>query len=215
MRLSYSYDIDGRKLFVFDGTLTTQERDAMGTVLEKALFFRQSGASLRTKKWEYFGSDFSRGAIAGRSFVTRASDLVAKYFPGQHPPRLEFTRVNLNLFGDIYVPRRDSPVTGRAVTGLYYTNARWDWMWAGETTFFNDKLDAVAAVSPKPGRLVLFDGSTYHRVGSVARACSRIGYSVALKFGVSPRQDARGRADLATPTVRSGVSRAPGPKKRK
>lgn len=52
-----------------------------------------------------------------------------------------------------------------AVTFLYYANLIWKGTWGGETVFYNRKLDAVAAVTPKPGRLVMFHSNIFHRAG--------------------------------------------------
>lgn len=56
----------------------------------------------------------------------------------------------------------DSP---DAVTFLYYANLIWRGEWGGETVFYDRNLDAVAAVTPKPGRLVMFHSNLLHRAG--------------------------------------------------
>lgn len=56
----------------------------------------------------------------------------------------------------------DSP---DALTFLYYANGFWKGRWSGETVFYDHNLDAVAAVTPKPGRLVLFHSNLFHRAG--------------------------------------------------
>tara|TARA_B100000287_G_scaffold402367_1_gene423220 strand:- start:1151 stop:1864 length:714 start_codon:yes stop_codon:yes gene_type:complete len=47
-------------------------------------------------------------------------------------------------------------------TVLVYMNPAWDPQWGGETIFYNDDLDAVRLVQPRPGRVVIFDGRIPH-----------------------------------------------------
>jgi hypothetical protein len=51
------------------------------------------------------------------------------------------------------------------VTFLYYANLVWKGEWGGETIFYDNNLDAVAAITPKPGRLAMFHSNLYHRAG--------------------------------------------------
>ena len=41
---------------------------------------------------------------------------------------------------------------------IVYMNEYWIPNYGGETIFYDDKLDIVHAVVPKPGRVVIFDG---------------------------------------------------------
>jgi SM-20-related protein len=51
------------------------------------------------------------------------------------------------------------------LTFLYYANLAWRGEWGGETVFYDQNLDAVTAVTPKPGRLVMFHSNLFHRAG--------------------------------------------------
>jgi len=55
--------------------------------------------------------------------------------------------------------------SAESVTFLYYANLAWKGKWGGETIFYDGNLDAVAAVTPKPGRLVMFHSNIFHRAG--------------------------------------------------
>ena len=57
-------------------------------------------------------------------------------------------------------------------TTIYYPNPKWQPNWGGETMFFNaDKTDILAAVYPKPNRLITFPGALPHAARGVSRAC--------------------------------------------
>lgn len=68
------------------------------------------------------------------------------------------------------------------VTALYYVNYDWDINYAGETVFL-DSYDGVGiAVTPKPGRLVLFDGRIQHVARPPARWCPYPRITLTMKF---------------------------------
>src|SRR5258708_39850337 len=56
-------------------------------------------------------------------------------------------------------------------TIIFYPHSAWHPNWGGETLFFNkDQTDVVAAVYPRPNRLLVFSGTIPH----VARGLSRV-----------------------------------------
>ena len=74
----------------------------------------------------------------------------------------------------VYAAAMDSSACGtvhrdiddpNAVTFLYYANLVWRGRWGGETTFYDDDMDAIYTVTPRPGRLVLFHSNILHRAG--------------------------------------------------
>jgi hypothetical protein len=71
---------------------------------------------------------------------------------------------------------------------LWFIAPDWNVEWGGETVFFDSVMDAQIAVSPRPGRLVLFDGSLTH----VGRPPNRICYAprYTLAFKLQPQKSA-------------------------
>jgi SM-20-related protein len=69
--------------------------------------------------------------------------------------------INADSCGTVH---QDTPAAD-AITFLYYANLVWRGRWGGETVFYDDAIDAVAAVTPKPGRLVMFHSNLFHRAG--------------------------------------------------
>ena len=71
---------------------------------------------------------------------------------------------------------------GRYFTALYYPHLRWDVDWGGETLFFNDaRDDLVAAVYPKPGRLIVFDSKIPHVARPLSRKCPELRITLMFK----------------------------------
>lgn len=79
------------------------------------------------------------------------------------------------------------------LTILIYTtrhNGHWEPMWGGETMFYDQAGEVVAAVRPQPGRVVMFDGTIVHRAGSLSRYC-KVQREI-LTFKCAPaREDSR------------------------
>jgi len=85
-------------------------------------------------------------------------------------------------YGDFTLGHQDCE-SPRCLTFLYYANLRWSSDWGGETIFYDDQWDARFAVTPRPGRLVLFHADLRHRTGVPMRDCpqSRLTVSVFLR----------------------------------
>ncbi|WP_224368787.1 2OG-Fe(II) oxygenase [Hyalangium versicolor] len=71
--------------------------------------------------------------------------------------------------------------TGRVLTAVYFVNQTWARDWAGELVFFNGD-EASLAVFPRPGRVVLFDGTTLHRGGVPSLSAGDVRFALAHKF---------------------------------
>jgi len=66
-------------------------------------------------------------------------------------------------------------------TALVYLNPVWKTDWAGELLFFDKAGDVFHAVSPKPGRALVFPGGILHAARAVSRTCPAIRVSLAFK----------------------------------
>lgn len=68
-------------------------------------------------------------------------------------------------------------------TVLIYANFIWKSKWHGETIFYDDDCEeAVFVVSPKPGRLVFFDGAIPHSAIAPSRIAEYPRYTIATKI---------------------------------
>jgi hypothetical protein len=74
------------------------------------------------------------------------------------------------------------------VTAVIFLNSEWRQEWAGELVFFDRKADAVACVSPKPGRLVLSPCEVNHRSGIPSRLYFGTRDSLVIMFSVTADQ---------------------------
>lgn len=69
------------------------------------------------------------------------------------------------------------------LTVMLYANHAWDVGWAGETMFFTMRppLDVVAAVMPKPNRMVVFSGCVPHVARAISRLCPMLRITLMFK----------------------------------
>jgi SM-20-related protein len=68
-------------------------------------------------------------------------------------------------------------------TLLLYANAAWNCDWAGETIFLSSppNIDIVAAVLPRPNRLVSFQGNIPHVARGISRLCPHLRMTLMFK----------------------------------
>ena len=86
---------------------------------------------------------------------------------------------NFNLFGDFQLAHADGDVW----TALMFVNARWNADWGGDFLLYEEGADPIAlAIPPKPGRMVIFDGTILHRGGVPSKFCLDARISLAIKF---------------------------------
>lgn len=73
------------------------------------------------------------------------------------------------------------------VTALIYVNPFWVPAWAGETLFFGEN-GLTEAVTPSPGRLILFNGTTPHVARAPSRDCPILRITLMFKFRLAIMQ---------------------------
>lgn len=113
-----------------------------------------------------------------QEFIKRICQTSMDSYPSSEL-HLERMHCNMHLYGDVQHAHTDL-VPG--VTTLYFANPEWKTEWMGETVFCGDDGEPLYAILPKPGRLVIFDGSIVHRAGVPSRYCLQPRVSIAFKF---------------------------------
>jgi Rps23 Pro-64 3,4-dihydroxylase Tpa1-like proline 4-hydroxylase len=126
-------------------------------------------------------ADIESAIVTADPFFQRLKTIAEKMFPGEALTDLR-AYVNSSVYGDSYYSHRDCPETSQNVTVLYYANLIWQTDWGGETIFYNDDEDAVLAVSPRPGRVVVARGAILHRANVPTRSCYEERLTVAYKL---------------------------------
>jgi SM-20-related protein len=68
-------------------------------------------------------------------------------------------------------------------TAVFYSNPTWDPNWSGETIFLTQQppADIIAAILPRPNRLVLFQGNVPHAARGISRVCPLLRITLMFK----------------------------------
>jgi len=77
-----------------------------------------------------------------------------------------------------------TPICSRC--SLWYIAPGWNVGWSGETMLYDHNQDAVACVTPRPGRLAIFDGTILHAGRPPNRICYAPRYTLAFKLAPPP-----------------------------
>ena len=184
MRARYAYKIDERELVVVDDVVTGARLENLASYFDLAPAQRIESdiTGADTRLWII---PIERDAAERQPYAAAILHEVAQHFPGE-TFSVERAYCNAISYGDMLYAHRDRRERdSRDLTALLFVATEWRREWAGETIFFNDDGDAVHAVSPRPGRLLLFRSAIEHRAGAPSRICNRTRLTLALKLRAS------------------------------
>ncbi|MEU5709887.1 2OG-Fe(II) oxygenase [Streptomyces eurythermus] len=172
--------VSGRRLYLFDDVLAPHRIKELGARFEQASYRRDEADGPETAHARTFNVDVPDGEL-DTDVADLATTRVTTLFPDRE---LQLYRAHCNLvvYGDMGYPHRDCAPDRDDVTALLFVNATWRREWGGEITFYDDDADAVLAVTPRPGRLLVFEGAIDHRVGIPLRDCYEPRLTLAVKF---------------------------------
>ena len=185
MRPRYDIRIDGRELFVIDDVISGARLENLTTYFEFAPAQRIEADRLASGDTRLWIIPIERDVAERQPYTNAIMSEVAEHFPGE-TFAIERAYCNATTFGDMLYPHRDNyDLSSRDVTALIFVCNEWKKEWDGETIFFNDAGDAMHAIAPRPGRLVLFRSAIEHRAGTPSRICNRTRLTLALKLRAS------------------------------
>lgn len=117
-----------------------------------------------------------------KAIIQAAQDLAETQ--GINVKKVAKVYVNFNLHGDFQFAHEDGDVW----TVLVFVNASWHEDWGGELLLYDGTFAPATdrgfayAISPCPGRMVIFDGKIKHRGGVPSKFCLEPRISLAIKF---------------------------------
>jgi SM-20-related protein len=178
---TYTAEIDGRRVAVYDGLLPEDELLKLWTVLGRAGFTRTEVARPETAEYKHWATEIQVATLPSMPFLAPTMAAVRQFAPSLDY-RAYRSYVNVAHYGDMLFTHTDCLPGAGEITALWYVCDQWDHEWGGETVFFDANRDVRAAVSPKPGRLALFDGDLLHAGRPPNRICYAPRYTLALKL---------------------------------
>lgn len=172
--------ISGRELFICDNFIDRAMVIAIGSDLKTMPFVRKEKSRLGVPGLAS-SADIDAALLPRDPFFLKLRAVAEKMFPGEVLLD-QRAYVNSAVYGDSYYIHRDSPEGSKDVTVLYYANLIWQPDWGGETIFYKDDNDAVLAVSPRPGRVVVSRGAILHRGTVPTQDCYEPRLTIAYKL---------------------------------
>lgn len=181
MSLTRSLEIEGRWIRVYDDLVALPHITRLTEAFLKANFVRDEVARPDTAQYRHW--QLSIPLETARQLVVYEATMAAvREFEGGDAYRIYRCYCNHAAYGDMLFTHTDALPGERGLTALWYVTPEWNVEWGGETLFYNSRQDAEAVVTPKPGRLVVFDGSILHVGRPPNRICYAPRYTLAFKL---------------------------------
>jgi hypothetical protein len=173
--------VEGRDVFVFDGLVPEADLGEYVAALERAPFTRTEFAKRETAEYKHWVSELPLANVTQLPLWAATERAVGVARPGEtYRPYRAYT--NHAAYGDMLYTHSDCTPDKRELTALWFMALQWDPEWGGETMFFDGTGDAMFCASPRPGRLVLFDGAIPHAGRPPSRICFTPRYTFAIKL---------------------------------
>ncbi len=178
---SRTAQVDGRDIFVFDGLVPREESARYFQTLGRAAFTRTETARADSQEFRHWVCEMPLENLPKLSLwpATHAAVTIARPAEDFRPYRVY---TNFASYGDLLLTHVDALPEARELTALWFLSEQWDTEWGGETLFYDAAGDAQLAVSPRPGRLLLFDGAIRHAGRPPNRNCYVSRFTFAIKL---------------------------------
>lgn len=180
-----SGSIEGRDIFVFDGLMSGADLAQYVEALGRSPFTRTEIARSDTAEYRHWVCELPLENLTRLPLWPLTQRAIAVARSGErYKPYRAYT--NHAAYGDMLYAHCDCGPDQRELTALWFMATEWEPEWGGETLFFDRTGDAMFCVSPRPGRLVLFDGAIPHVGRPPTRICYTPRYTFAIKLAAAP-----------------------------
>lgn len=181
MSLSHNKQIEGRPIRVYDGLIALSAIHQLTTAFMRAGFTRTEIARPDTGSYKHWVAEIPLETVMQLP-VYEPTMAAVHDFEDASKYRAYRSYCNHAAYGDMLFTHTDCRPGDKDLTALWYIAPEWNVEWGGETLFYNSQMDAEVAVSPRPGRLVVFDGTITHVGRPPNRICYAPRYTLALKL---------------------------------
>ncbi len=172
--------VDGRPIFVFDDLLQKTAIDNVTTALNGAPFTHTEIARPDVEAYRHWAFNMPLNQTKDFPLVNMANKVIDSLFEKKY--QLYRCYCNVASHGDMLYPHTDCMPDAKEMTALWFVQDEWNYEWGGETIFYNKYNDAEVVVTPKPGRLAIFDGAIIHAGNAPHKICTKPRYTFALKY---------------------------------
>jgi SM-20-related protein len=173
--------VGDRDVFVFDGLVPADDIRRYFAGMSQASFTRTETARPEAQEFRHWVCETPLPNLSRIAMWPATEKAVAGLRPNEkYQPYRAYT--NFASYGDALLTHVDALPEARELTALWFICESWDTEWGGETLFYDDAGEAQLAVSPKPGRLLLFDGAIRHAGKPPNRNCNVARFTFAIKL---------------------------------
>lgn len=170
-----------RRMFIVDNLLQPEAAAAIFVKMRNLAYTFDDADREDTQDYNHFKHDFPLGPDEADPTMLLLAEKAREVLGSQGVECGGVYRIyaNFNLFGDFQFAHED----GEGWTALLFANPEWRDDWGGEFTAYPDDGTPFAySITPRPGRMVIFDGMIRHRGGVPSKFCFGPRISVAIKF---------------------------------
>ena len=180
-------EVEGRTVAIFDGLLPPEQIAEYTQALHRAPFTRTEQARPDTAEHRHWASEMPLANLVRLPLWPATESAMRALLPERrYRPYRAYT--NHASYGDMLFTHTDAQPGSDEFTALWFLCEKWETEWGGETLFFDESGDARFVCSPRPGRLVLFDGAIRHAGRAPSRICFAPRYTFAIKLERIPGQ---------------------------
>ncbi|HET7921220.1 MAG TPA: 2OG-Fe(II) oxygenase [Gammaproteobacteria bacterium] len=181
MQPTREHSIEGHSIRIYDGLLQEQAIHALTAALDEGGFVRSEIARPDTQAFRHWALNIPLEAAVKLPVYQPTLDAM-RQFSSEARHHIYRCYCNYASYGDMLFTHTDCDPGTTDLTALWFIAPHWDVEWGGETLFFNSSLDAEVVVSPRPGRLVMFEGVLRHVGRPPNRICFNPRYTLAFKL---------------------------------
>lgn len=174
------FEVDGKPIYVFDDLLIKSVIDEITIALSGAAFTHNEIARPDVEAYKHWAFNMPLDVAKKLPIVEMANKAIESTFEKKY--QLYRSYCNVASHGDMLYPHTDCMPDAKELTSLWFIQDEWKYEWGGETIFYNKDKDAEVVVTPKPGRLVIFDGAIEHAGNAPHKICTKPRYTFALKY---------------------------------
>lgn len=175
-----STTVEGRPIYIFDDLLSKLVIDEITTALSKAPFTHTEIARPDVEPYKHWVHNMSLNQAQHLPLVKMTNEVMASLFKQEY--KIYRCYCNIAMHGDMLYPHTDCQPNAKEMTALWFIQEEWNYEWGGETLFYNKNNEAEIVVTPKPGRLAIFDGAINHAGNAPHKICTKPRYTFALKY---------------------------------
>lgn len=174
--------IEGRAIRVYDGLVEPEVTKRIASALEANSFTKTEVAKPETSQHKHWVREITTESTQKLPLYPATMEAARSFCTEGESYRMYRSYCNFASYGDVLFIHTDCQPGARELTALWFIADEWHPEWGGETLFYNSDMDAEFVVSPRPGRLVLFDGAIPHAGRPPTRICFAPRYTYAMKF---------------------------------